>query len=515
MRCSPQAGVQCTCRMSRSACARRPVLVHADEPLRRGAEDQRALVTPAVWIAVAQRCLAQQQPIVGQPLHDHAVGLIDLERADQRRRRLEAPVRTDRVDDRQPVAHADLVVLLAMRGRRMHGSGPGLERHVLTQDHRHGARQPRMLQPQALQRTARELAQQLTRGQAVAREAAVDQIGRDHQHLRAGRIRARRIRRPYFHAGVAEMVAHRDRFVRRQGPRCRGPDHDRDRPREPRRLDARAAREIRAVHDAERNVHRGRGPLLVLDFRFGQRGAAVQAPVHRLRTPVQVSVVDHLAECANLLRLVARIHRQVRVLPVAEDTEAPEIPALGLDLCGGEGAAGSPERRGVELVPRLAVLLLDRELDRQAMAVPARHVRGIEAIECTRLDDDVLQDLVDRVAEMDHPVGIRRTVVQHERPAPDGDFAHALIEALVGPALQLPGLARCEIRLHRELGLRQVYRLLVVTDRCRPARRLRGAHAPSTARASAASRRICCTIASIDSNLCSARRRATNCTSSS
>ncbi len=311
------------------------------------------------------------------------------------------------------------------------------------------------------------------------------------------------------------MVAHCYRFVRRQGPRRRGPDHDRDRCGEPRGFYTRAARKVRKVRHTKCHVHRGRGPLLVLDLRFGQCGAAVQAPMHGLGTPVQVSVVDHLAERTNLLCLVARVHGQVWVFPVAQDAETPEVAALCLDLGRSERAAGGAERGGVELVPRLAVLLLHRQLDRQAMAVPARHIRGIETIERARLDDDVLQDLVHGVAEMDDSIGIRGTIVQHERLAPDGDFAHALIESQVRPALQLPGLAGREVRLHWELRLRQIHRLLVVAGRRRPAGRLGRTHAPSTARAASASRCICCTIASIESNLCSARRRATNCTSSS
>jgi hypothetical protein len=81
------------------------------------------------------------------------------------------------------------------------------------------------------------------------------------------------------------------------------------------------------------------------------------------------------------------------------------------DLLGGEGAA-----LGLHLVARqvAAVLLLDRVLDRQAVAVPARDVLRVEALELALLDDHVLEDLVDRVAHVDLAVGIGRAVVQDE-----------------------------------------------------------------------------------------------------
>jgi hypothetical protein len=61
-----------------------------------------------------------------------------------------------------------------------------------------------------------------------------------------------------------------------------------------------------------------------------------------------------------------------------------------------------------------AVQLLDGVLDRQAVAVPARCVERVEAFQLAALDDHVLEDLVDRVADVDLAVGVRRAVVQDE-----------------------------------------------------------------------------------------------------
>ena len=169
---------------------------------------------------------------------------------------------------------------------------------------------------------------------------------------------------------------HVQRLVGRHRPRRRGPDH-------------REAGLVRQLREAERARPACRGSangkptsiagvlaVLVLDLGLGQRRAAVEAPVHRLQAAVDVALLQQLAERADLVGLVAEGHRQVGIVPVAEHAEALEVRLLPLDLLGRVGA-----RKALRLLGRqvLAVLLLDLHLDRQAVAVPARHVRRVEA----------------------------------------------------------------------------------------------------------------------------------------
>ena len=402
-----------------------------------------------------------------------------------------------------------------MRGRGVHRPGTGLECHVLTQDHRYLSGQPRVHQFQAFEHVTAELAEQLLLGEAKALERRLLELRGQHQHLAlAGTLDRDR--------DISKIIVDRDGLVRRQRPRRRGPDHHRHGSSQPRRIDTGALREVGDVDHAKRHVDRGRGLVLVLHFRFGQRRAAIDAPVHGLGAAVQVAVADDLAERADLLRLVARVHRQVRVIPIAKYAQTLEVGALRLDLCRGECSAGGAKTGGIELLARLAVFLLDRELDRQPMAVPARNVRRIAAIERARLDDDVLQDLVDRVAQVDHTVRIRRAIVQHELRAAARRLADASVDAEFVPALELRGLAPGQVRFHRKVGLRQIDGGLVVghaipvtganfRHRVLVAR----VHAARIRRASSASRPICCTIASIVGKVSSSRKRATNSTSSS
>ncbi len=90
--------------------------------------------------------------------------------------------------------------------------------------------------------------------------------------------------------------------------------------------------------------------------------------------------------------------------PVTGHAQPLEVHALDIDLLFGELAALLAEFDGVEPGADLPHSF-HRDLDRQAMAVPARHI-CIEAGQVARLDDDVLQDLVDRVAQVDAAVGV-------------------------------------------------------------------------------------------------------------
>ena len=229
-----------------------------------------------------------------------------------------------------------------------------------------------------------------------------------------------------------------------------------DRDAEHRRHRQRTARDVG-------DIDRRRLFVGVFDLRLGQRRAAVETPVHGFGAAQQMPAFDDLRQRAQHVGLEAEIHRPVRVFPVAEHAQALEIAALDVDLLAGVLAALLPERSGVELVADLAVLLLDRDLDRQAMAIPARHVRRVEAGQQLRLHHDVLEHLVDGVADVDRAVGVRRAVVQHEAAlALAGLVANLRVQALALPARERLGLALGQVAAHREIRRRQIQRGLVL-----------------------------------------------------
>ena len=80
---------------------------------------------------------------------------------------------------------------------------------------------------------------------------------------------------------------------------------------------------------------------------------------------------------------------------------------------------------------RFAHFLRDLEFNRQPVAIPARHVRRAEAAQGFVFDDDVLENLVQRRADVDVAIGEGRAVVQDEfRSAP----ARCGLDFLVEPA---------------------------------------------------------------------------------
>ena len=69
------------------------------------------------------------------------------------------------------------------------------------------------------------------------------------------------------------------------------------------------------------------------------------------------------------------------MIPVAEHAQALKVGALRIHLCGGKGAARGAKAGGVQLLARPAEFLLHRQLDRQAVAVPARDIGRVAPIE--------------------------------------------------------------------------------------------------------------------------------------
>ncbi len=457
----------------------------------------------------------QQRAVAAQGFDDHVVGLPDVQAsqhdvAERRRGRQVHATTIDRVDLRgavavqQAVLLGDLVVLLAVAGCRMHGAGAVFGRNVVAQQQRDVALGiERMRQQQAFQRLAGHAAvHHRLAGHAIARERLADQRIGQHQPARLAVVgRA-------FDQRVLEIRADAHRQRRRQRPRGGGPDRHRD-------LDA--FRQLHAEARGQRlriargigHVHRRRFLVGVFDLRLGQRRAAVEAPVHRLHAAAQVAVVDDLRQRADLVGFEVEVQRLVRVVPIADHAQALEVAALQVDLLARVLAALLPEFDRVQLHADLAELLLDGDLDRQAVAIPARDVRCVEARQVLGLDDDVLEDLVDRMAQVDLAIGVRRAVMQHEGRAAGGMRAQLGVQALVLPARQDPRLALGQVAAHREFRRRQLEGGFVVlahaVARSRCSERMR--------RACSASRCICAVSAGRPSNFSSSRSLATNSTS--
>ena len=210
--------------------------------------------------------------------------------------------------------------------------------------------------------------------------------------------------------------------------------------------------------------------ILVFDLRLGERGLLDHAPHHRLRAAIEQPVGDEFEDLAGDLRLGGIAHRQIGMIPIAGDAQALELLALHVDPVLGIGAAFAAERDdrfgigevGLGLALLAIVLLLDLPLDRQAVAVPAGHVVRVLARHLLRADHDVLQDLVEGVADVDVAVGVGRAVVQDEFRPSLARLAQRGIEILARPARQNLRLLLRQAGAHGKVGLRQKQGLRIV-----------------------------------------------------
>ena len=426
-------------------------LIHAHEPLRGGAEDDRRLVAPAARIAVLHFFHMQQRAALTQHLNDDIVGFEDVDTVQGRIGAWQiSSVRANRVSDFQTVFLADRVVVRTVAAGGMHRAGTGIQRHVVAKDRRHVEIQERMLETHQFKLGAVHRRQDGVIGRANALHHALDQVFRQDQRLTVN-----------LHQRIVELRRQGDGAVSRQGPRSGGPDNQRHRAVDVGDAEFRQHRGF--IYRVERHVDGWGSLVVILHFRFRQRGTAVYAPVHRLGAFMQMAVADDFAQRANDIGFGFEVHGQVRMRPVAQHAEADKVFTLAVDLLGGIFAALGAEFCCGELLARLAVFLLYFQLDRQTVAVPARNVRRVIARQSFGLNDNVFQNLVYRVTNMNAAIRIRRAIMQNE-----GFFAffgctNDAVQVIIGPTRQHSRFAFGEVATHREPCFRQIQGRFIVT----------------------------------------------------
>jgi len=100
------------------------------------------------------------------------------------------------------------------------------------------------------------------------------------------------------------------------------------------------------------------------------------------------------------------------------------------------GLAFLAELGDAHVLALVADLLDELGLDRQAVAVPSRHIRCAEAGHGPVLDHDILEDLVQGMAQVDIAVGVRRPIVKDigsSFPAPRPPSLYFMVNILFFP----------------------------------------------------------------------------------
>ena len=145
---------------------------------------------------------------------------------------------------------------------------------------------------------------------------------------------------------------------------------------------------------------------------------------------------DNFAQGANNIRFIGKIHCQVRALPITHNTQPLKFAALIGDLFAGVAATLGAEFTFRNLVAGFANHAFNLVFNRQAMTIPARHIRRVKACQLPTFDDHVLEYFIDDMTNVDITVGVRRTIVQDEFGPPAGLLTNVLIKPLLVPAGQ-------------------------------------------------------------------------------
>jgi len=96
------------------------------------------------------------------------------------------------------------------------------------------------------------------------------------------------------------------------------------------------------------------------------------------------------------------------------------------------------------------------------VTIPAGNIRGIEAGEALAFDDDVLEHLVDGMADVNLAIGIGRAIMEDELGLAPACLAKLSVEVEGLPALELLRFPLWQIALHGEVGGGKIQRGFVV-----------------------------------------------------
>ena len=420
--------------------------IHADEPLRRGAVDQRSLRAPGMRVGMHQLAARQQRAGLQQRRTDRISRLVDMHAFEARREMRQFAVIGHRLRHVQPMRPTECEIVLAVAG------GDVDKARALFGGDEIGAQQRHfMLIATAPQRMRADRADKLAAFDHMEDVVRLDLGGlAEFRQQREGdqQLGMRRDQRAFghridMHDGVFDLRAIGHGAVGRHRPRRGGPDHHA------------TAFQLRhmGAQNREADHDRGGGVIVIFDLRLGQRGLFHRRPHHRTQAAIQLTIHQEFADFPGNGGLGREIHRGITVRPIAFNAQTAEFIGLDAHPFGSIGAAFGAElqhRHLILVATILAVLLLDPPFDGQAVAVPTWNVMRVLPAHLARPVDDILEDLVQRVADVQMPVRIGRAIMQHERFGVFVLRAQLVPQAQTLPARQDRRLLLGQVAAHRK-----------------------------------------------------------------
>ena len=370
---------------------------HRDEPLLSRAEDYRIVAAPAMRIRVLGLLRMQQSAAALQQVHNRLIRFPYALAVVFRQPVAQNPFFVDIAGGVEPVLNAGNEVLRAMRRRGVDYAGPGVHGHVIGQHAENFAVEERMLEVQALHLPSREVGEFMR----IRKIAFLRNIFRK---LRRHNVNFA----PGFERDILFLWMKGYSHRSRQGPGRGSPDDGGNFLSRQGCIDLCWVVEQRIFHP-----HRRAGVVFVLHLGLGERGLVAHAPIHGTQTLVDEAVFVKREKSRKHHRLVLRVHRGIGPVEAAKDADPFELLPLQVEKLLRIPAAlrAHVGRAHLQLFP--AQFLIDLDLNREAVAIPPRHVGRIKARHGLRFDDEILEALVQRRAHVDRAAGVGRAIVQN------------------------------------------------------------------------------------------------------
>ena len=204
------------------------------------------------------------------------------------------------------------------------------------------------------------------------------------------------------------------------------------------------------VADLELYINRGAFVVLVFDLCLRKSCFVMRAPINGLESFINISLLEHLAENADLTGFKGRSHCCIGMLPVAADAETDELASLAVDIVLRKLVACIAEFGDRHLFAVDLVLLDYSTFDRHTVVVPAGNIRCVVALHRFGFYDKVLEYLVHRGAHVDIAVREGRSVMENKLLMPLIFLQHEGVKIYFVPIFEHFGLALGKIGAHGE-----------------------------------------------------------------
>src|ERR1035438_90044 len=162
----------------------------------------------------------------------------------------------------------------------------------------------------------------------------------------------------------------------------------------------------------------------------------MDAPVDGLEAAVDIALLEESVKGFQCASFVVAGHGFVWLVPTAETTDSLKLRGLQVNEFLRVGATGFEHSRGGHLKLLAAQLLIHFDFDGQAVAVEAGDVGCVEAGHGLRLDNKVLEAMVERMAKMHGAVCVGRAVMENVGGTTQTRLAQLFVHTQGSPAGQ-------------------------------------------------------------------------------